>query len=724
MNQKLLTMFSADKSFNYLSKLATIVLIISLCQNTFGQQWEPVTDKVTSNIVKDSSGNLWMGVFGGLGKFNGTDWTLFHAANSTIPTNHISKIASDTSGNIWFSDYKHLYMFDQNTFHNFDSLNISLSFNAIYCIYADSKGNLWVGTDVGLVHFNSATWSKQTWQDSLPSNYVYELAEDLQGNLIGGFHFGIVGRYDGQHWEKYHPPYYLKYEGPYIFSLSVDSLNRIWAGSDYDIFIYEDTTIHLYQIPDIYRANSIVFIDSVIWISSPHAIVSISNGNILRYSASEGNLPFIEPKGLCLNNNILYAISDVGLFSFQNNNWIQHRYSQSCLNSANYFPLKNKNNGELYVGYTTIDSTPLFNVHSISDLWNCSAVSLSFQNNANGYGIRDFAVDTAGNIFVFESGGVHVYNGQQWTHHSSQQLTGNSNVHGAFLNDQKGNMWFMSNAGAIRFNENNWSGPISQPFIGHNAILDADYNLYYTSINKILKYDGINEELIDSVNVPLYQPPGVISLDMDNNLWLGGTIIHKREGNIIKSFALNHPQSSFNKAEAIAVDLDNIVWVAVRGEGIYRIENDSITIYNSNNSGLPNNNVSNILIDNNGVKFINIYGYNSGIVKFSDGGAPGYYIEPVAEPFPILITSASSQEFSNNLLIYPNPVRENLVVLNLNDKKLNSISLFNFSGQELFRQTKSVNDYYNVDMSKFESGIYILKVVSDSDTAYKRIMKY
>ena len=47
-------------------------------------------------------GNIWIGTwYGGLARFDGTNWTVYNTSNSGLPDIYAKSIAIDTFGNIW-----------------------------------------------------------------------------------------------------------------------------------------------------------------------------------------------------------------------------------------------------------------------------------------------------------------------------------------------------------------------------------------------------------------------------------------------------------------------------------------------------------------------------------------------------------------------------------------------------------------------------------------------
>ena len=75
---------------------------------------------------------------------------------------------------------------------------------------------------------------------------------------------------------------------------------------------------------------------------------------------------------------------------------------------------------------------------------------------------------------------------------------------------------------------------------------------------------------------------------------------------------------------------------------------------------------------------------------------------------------------ANALKAYPNPVKN---ILNLSsDAKMTSVSVYNLLGQEVL--TKTINAQGGVlDMSKLESGVYMVKTISGNEVKTLKVIK-
>lgn len=82
----------------------------------------------------------------------------------------------------------------------------------------------------------------------------------------------------------------------------------------------------------------------------------------------------------------------------------------------------------------------------------------------------------------------------------------------------------------------------------------------------------------------------------------------------------------------------------------------------------------------------------------------------------------SIEEFDNerNLIIYPNPIKDNVTIELRNNNKSGVMDVFDCLGKKIF--TQLVYGKAIIDMSEYPNGFYIFKWISDSDSFTKKIV--
>ena len=93
--------------------------------------------------------------------------------------------------------------------------------------------------------------------------------------------------------------------------------------------------------------------------------------------------------------------------------------------------------------------------------------------------------------------------------------------------------------------------------------------------------------------------------------------IFAQKVDIFDTYGLEKSMLLFGLVNHIAIDEDNVKWVATEG-GLLRIEGDNAEIFNVNNSEIPSNRINVVSIDDSGNKWLGTY--NKGLVRMDFGG--------------------------------------------------------------------------------------------------------
>ena len=82
----------------------------------------------------------------------------------------------------------------------------------------------------------------------------------------------------------------------------------------------------------------------------------------------------------------------------------------------------------------------------------------------------------------------------------------------------------------------------------------------------------------------------------------------------------------------------------------------------------------------------------------------------------------STATFTNsNIKIYPNPVDNFLYIENRNTVGVKTISVYDLAGRLVIERT---DDVTQIDMTNLNSGLFLLKIESESHTQYEKIVKH
>ena len=164
---------------------------------------------------KDKTGNLWFGTAGGgASKYDGKSFTTFSTAQG-LANNIVWSITEDKTGNLWFgTNGGGVSRYDGKSFTTFSTAQ-GLANNSVWSITEDKTGNLWFGTAEGLSVLsvkdveklsekknkvkseNITLFRNYTTKNGLANDFVTQVKEDKQGNIIIGTNEGFTVLKDG-----------------------------------------------------------------------------------------------------------------------------------------------------------------------------------------------------------------------------------------------------------------------------------------------------------------------------------------------------------------------------------------------------------------------------------------------------------------------------------------------------------------------------------------------
>ncbi|HEU4670204.1 MAG TPA: ATP-binding protein [Dyella sp.] len=158
-------------------------------------------------IVQDHDGAMWFGTKGGLAKYDGVGFRVFHHVAGdpdSLPNNTVGALLVDHLGRLWSSGLEAgLNRYDPSTggfvhWHHDRSDPASLSIDKVWTIAECSGGTIWVGTEAGLDRM----------------------------------------RPDGRHFDHIRPPDSDGHPGRFgaVGALYVDRHDRLWIGSAHGVF--------------------------------------------------------------------------------------------------------------------------------------------------------------------------------------------------------------------------------------------------------------------------------------------------------------------------------------------------------------------------------------------------------------------------------------------------------------------------------------------------------
>ena len=163
-------------------------------------------------IFEDSKSNIWIATrYSGMYKYSRQNKLTKFKHNpdnhNSIPHNQIRSFAEDNYGNIWIGTFRGLCKYnpttDIYTVYQRDNLPGALNHSSVFSTYKDDQGTIWVGTYYGGVHyFNPDTDCFSLYSSDIRRNdclshfFVGKMTEDKDGNLWICTEGGGLNRFD------------------------------------------------------------------------------------------------------------------------------------------------------------------------------------------------------------------------------------------------------------------------------------------------------------------------------------------------------------------------------------------------------------------------------------------------------------------------------------------------------------------------------------------------
>jgi len=259
---------------------------------------------------------------------------------------------------------------------------------------------------------------------------------------------------------------------------------------------------------------------------------------------------------------------------------------------------------------------------------------------------------------------------------------------GVFLSTSNGNSWAAINTGltctqikTIAINGNN----IYAGTYGGGVFLSSNNGSNWSATNTGLTNNYVNALITSGTNIFAGTNSGYVFRSTNNgSIWTGVNVTNLN----ISSLAIS----------------GSLIFAGSFGGGVFCSSNNGINWF-AINSGLTNDSVTSLTISG-----VNIYAGTSG----------GVWERRITQ-----ITGINElNNIENKIIVYPNPANNKLFInfpeLHANQK--NIITIYNIQGQKIIEQLSQI-EKTEIDISKFERGIYILKLVTIEKTDVLKFLK-
>ncbi len=395
----------------------------------------------------------------------------------------------------------------------------------------------------------------------------------------------------------------------------------------------------------------------------------------------------------------------VSSFSFSQGVWNFYSISNSPLPENSVRCISIDSQGRKWIGTD-------YGVAVFDDItW---TVYLPFVSGLPSPSVRAIVFDSLDNAWLGTlGGGISKFDGTTWTVYDNSNSPLQDNSVRTLDIDSAGALWVGNQDGLAKFDGANWGIYSSANSIIHNTIASvhstSNQRVFAGSINGGLFV--LNQDTIKS-NFTIANGSGIpdntqLAFDEDSlgNVWFAtpanGIVAWKNIGGWFWYYMGNSLLPSNSLSDLQFSNDESSLWLATVDSGIIKKTGSVYKSFTTVNSLMPDNNIQCLTIDNNGVLWIGTA--TQGVVKFQE------------------TTSTDDLNSQLNLSIYPNPVKDKLIIKSSN--LIKCYELTDVTGKVIVSD-KSNSYSLNICMSNLSKGIYFLKTTDyKQGNVVKKIFK-
>ncbi len=255
--------------------------------------------------------------------------------------------------------------------------------------------------------------------------------------------------------------------------------------------------------------------------------------------------------------------------------------------------------------------------NGVSEFDGVNWTTYSTSNGLVDNNINSIVIDAQGKKWFATVGGVSVFDNSNWVTYDSTNSGLVSNWVWTIAFDNQGNTWFGTYGyGVSVFNGNKWTtyNTSNSGLLNNNVTsiaFDQNGVAWLTSDNGVSSFDGKNWTTYSSSNGLSTTFAGSIAVDSLNNIWVGTNEgLYEYNGSYWTVFNVTNSGILDDTVQAVEIDNNGAVWVGTNNHGLCRFKGTTWEIF-SKSASVGNN----IAIDNRGNKWIPTY---TGVLEIND----------------------------------------------------------------------------------------------------------
>lgn len=185
--------------------------------------------------------------------------TLYNEQNG-LPTGEANTILQTSDGHIWIGSYGGLIRYNGTDFRNY-SVEGAITSSSIRSLFEDSQGRLWIGTnDAGVVMMEHDVFTEIVSPEDKSFLCIRDFVEGTDGTIYVASNSGIAKISDG----KVEPCIIEEIKGNTVYSMAIDAYGRVWGCMNTGdcVIMQDDKLIDVFVAGRVFDAEDIYSIDA------------------------------------------------------------------------------------------------------------------------------------------------------------------------------------------------------------------------------------------------------------------------------------------------------------------------------------------------------------------------------------------------------------------------------------------------------------------------------
>jgi diguanylate cyclase (GGDEF)-like protein len=240
-------------------------------------------------VFQDSTGYLWFGTYGGVSRYNGSEFRTFEGRDG-LSSNTVTDLTEDGHGRLVVATQRGL-CFRQDAGFRCLRAGPQLANDAVRDVERDGDGSLWAATEGGLTHLvDGRPAVHYTTTAGLPSADCYKVRRDGQGVLWVGTAAGLA-RLEGQRFAAVAP----EVLGQRVVPVVLPYAGGLVVGTDAGVFQWRGGALRaLSDLPaggePAYFTDAAQDASGTVWLATRSGVLRFDGTSLVRLTVREGLL--------------------------------------------------------------------------------------------------------------------------------------------------------------------------------------------------------------------------------------------------------------------------------------------------------------------------------------------------------------------------------------------------------------------------------------------------